>query len=160
MEINHKEIQDHIQLMEQSTFVHLSVNTPAGFPELRAMLNLRNPDFFPTLTALYEREANPFTVYLSTNTSSRKMKFILADPRICVYFTRPQGSHGLQLGGLVEAVEDAQLKRDFWVEGWEQYYHEGIDDPDYTLLRLEPTFARGWYYGRHFEFDPKEMGEG
>jgi general stress protein 26 len=31
-----------------------------------------------------------------------------------------------------------------WVEGWEIYYPKGRDDPDYTVLRVDPLRARGW----------------
>ena len=47
-------------------------------------------------------------------------------------------------GGEIEIVDDLELKKDLWQEGWEKYYPKGYDDPDHTVLRLVPTVAKGW----------------
>ena len=39
---------------------------------------------------------------------------------------------------------------------WEMYFPKGVKDPDYTVLRLLPLFARGWYENFAYEFKLRE----
>jgi general stress protein 26 len=57
---------------------------------------------------------------------------------------------GLMLSGRV--LPDDAAREQLWVEGWERYYSRGRHDPDYTVLRLDPVRARGWYAGEAFDF--------
>jgi general stress protein 26 len=72
------------------------------------------------------------------------MAQIRANPKVSVYFCNPSQFHGLMLGGEIEVVTDAELKKQIWQDGWEIYYPGGADDPEYTILRLLPAFAKGW----------------
>jgi len=63
-----------LEVIESASIVYLSTMDAEGFPSTRAMLNLRNKEQFPHLMAMYEKEENPLTVYLTTNTSSAKIK--------------------------------------------------------------------------------------
>ena len=68
-----------------------------------------------------------------------------------VYFMLPDEFKGLCLSG--RAVADPLARAALWVEGWEMYYPAGPDDPDYTVLRIDPDRARGWSSSRSFDFD-------
>jgi len=57
------------------------------------------------------------------------------------------------LGGEVQVVTDARLKRNIWQDGWECYYPGGPDDPDYAILRLAPKVAKGWHGEGAFGFN-------
>jgi general stress protein 26 len=81
------------------------------------------------------------------------MSQINANPKVSVYFCNPGKFHGLMLGGKIEVVKDADLKKQIWQDGWEIYYPGGVDDPEYTILRLLPAFAKGWYKEGPFEFE-------
>ena len=59
---------------------------------------------------------------------------------------------GLMPAGSVNIEDSPALKRRLWQNGWERYYPEGPDDPDYTILSLNPELAQGWYHSRRFEF--------
>ena len=56
------------------------------------------------------------------------------------------------LSGDIKIITDPEIGRKIWQEGWERYYPAGPTDPDYTVLRLKPTLARGWYKSAKFEF--------
>ena len=58
----------------------------------------------------------------------------------------------MMVSGNIEIVLDLEIKKMLWQDGWESYYPEGPDDPDNTVLRLRPNFARGWYNSAKFEF--------
>ena len=61
----------------------------------------------------------------------------------------------LMLAGIAEIVTDSKLKKQLWQNGWEMYWPGGVDDPEYTVLRLLPAFAKGWSKDGAFEFKLK-----
>lgn len=143
-----------IELMATADAVYLTALGIDGYPRIRAMLNLRNKSQYPNHVHLYDGHDNDFMVYISTNTSSKKLKDIEANPHIGLYYCRPREFFGMSLVGDVEIVEDAAMKEAVWADGWERYYRTTgqPDDPDYTLLRLYPKNARGWNQGEKFAF--------
>ena len=58
------------------------------------------------------------------------------------------------LTGNIKVVDDVEVKKKLWQDGWEMYYPERVDDPDYTILCLTPKKAK--YYHKldrtSFEF--------
>ena len=123
-------------MMEKSSFVNLTTIDSKGFPSTRAMLNLRNREQYPHLITMYSHEKNPLTVYMTTNTSSEKIKEIAENGKACLYFCEPGSFHGILLQGIVEHVTDKEFRKSVWQEGWEIYYPKG--DEDYSVLRFVP----------------------
>jgi len=142
-----------VELMETAPAVYLTTNGPGGYPHTRAMFNLRNREQFPGQVPLFAGHREDLLVYFSTNTSSKKLHQIRADPRVSVYYCSPGQFHGLMLSGDVEALDDSAVRHAIWNEGWERYYPGGPDDPDHTVLCLRPRRAIGWYKATRFEFE-------
>jgi len=142
---NNQVKKDSLKVMEESKAAYLTTIDPNGAPITRAMLNLRNKEQFPEFSSFFKKQENKFHIYISTNTSSSKVAHIEKNPSINVYFCDPDDFKGVMLGGKAEVVEDKKLKREFWLDWWTKYYSEGIDDPDYTLLRLNPKNLRYYY---------------
>ena len=91
--------------------------------------------------AFFREHDEDLLVYLATNTSSRKVRQMQQNPAVAVYYCDPGTFRGVQLSGAVEMVSDSALKRRLWQDGWETYFPTGVDDPDYTVLRLRPESA-------------------
>lgn len=142
-----------LNLMEESKAAFLTTIDPDGFPITRAMFNLRNKEQFPEFSELFEKQQNQFTIYITTNTSSSKVAHLNKNPKMCVYFCDTEDFKGFMLGGSVEIVDDLKLKKKIWLDWWTQYYPEGVEDPDYTLLRLEPKNARYYHKLNHAKFE-------
>ena len=68
--------QECLKLMETVDTAYLSAIDDNGFPQRRAMLNLRNKKQFPALVAMFQRHDQSLLVYLTTNTPSAKMRQI------------------------------------------------------------------------------------
>ena len=134
-----------LKLMEESKAAILTTIDLDGFPITQAMFNLRNKEQFPEFSEFFENQQNQFTIYISTNTSSSKVAHLSKNPKMCVYFCDAEDFKGFMLGGSVEIVDDMELKKKIWLDWWTRYYPEGVEDPDYTLLRLEPKNARYYY---------------
>ena len=142
-----------LKLMEESKAAILTTIDPDGFPITRAMFNLRNKEQFPEFSELFENQQNQFTIYISTNTSSSKVAHLSKNPKMSVYFCDSEDFKGIMLGGSVEIVDDMKLKKTIWLDWWTRYYPEGVEDPDYTLLRLEPKNARFYYKLNQVNFE-------
>jgi len=126
-----------LKVMERQSFVDLTTIDENGFPSTRAMLNLRNKQEYPHMSALYETAQNPLTVFLTTNTSSEKFTEISQNTKACLYYCEAAAFHGILLQGTVEIVTDNEIRKKAWQKGWEIYYPTG--DADYTLLRFVPN---------------------
>ncbi len=133
-----------LELMEMSKAAYLTTIDPNGFPHTRAMTNLRNKDQKPHLESLFLNHQEDYLIIFSTNTSSTKVKHVRENPRVSVYYSRPEKWQGVMFGGKIEIVPGVELKRAIWEEGMERYYPSGYDDPDHTVLRLRPRMAKGW----------------
>ncbi|MEJ2705253.1 MAG: pyridoxamine 5'-phosphate oxidase family protein [Sedimentisphaerales bacterium] len=141
-----------LNLMETADAVYLSTFGEDGFPHTRMLSNLRNTEENPGSAKVLGLDKKDFVVYFATGTSSVKMQQIRANPRVSAYFCNPREFRTLMLGGEVEVVEDLEFKRKLWQDGWEMHWPKGAEDPELTVLKLSPTFARGWYKEGPFEF--------
>ena len=142
--------------MEKVDVVYLSTVDINGFPHTRIMSNLRDKKQHPNLAGMFEQHKEDFLIYMVTSSSSVKMQQIRANPKVSVYlgvYTEvPADFQFLMLCGKIEEVSDPQLKKQLWQAGWEMFWKGGVDDPEYTVLRLMPAFARGGYKESPFEF--------
>jgi general stress protein 26 len=135
------------EIMGRADMLSLATMAEEPYPYVRALFNLRNKRKFPSLAPFFAGKG--LAVYLGTNTSSIKMAQIGNDGWVSVYYMIPREFKGLCLSG--RAIVDADAKEAIWVKGWERYYPSGKSDPDYTVLRVEPVRARGWYTGKPFD---------
>ncbi len=134
-----------LKLMEESKAAILTTIDLDGFPITRAMFNLRNKEQFPEFSEFFNNQQDQFTIYISTNTSSSKVTHLSKNPNMCVYFCDTEDFKGFMLGGSAEIVDDTDVKKQIWLDWWKRYYPKGLEDPDYTLLRLKPKTARYYY---------------
>lgn len=140
-----------LELLKTAKAVYVSTIDENGFPHTRAMFNLRNKAMFPKIASMFKDHQQDFMVLLTTNTSSSKAKQLSANPAVSLYYCTPEKWKGLMLGGEIEFVHDAEVKRRLWQEGWERYYPKGYDDPDHTVLQTFPRVAEGWYGSGKFQ---------
>ena len=144
-----------IELMEIAEAAYVTTIDPDGFPQTRAMFNLRRKEQFPGLTRLFKNHQGDFFVYLTTNTSSPKISHIKKNPKVSIYYCKPSEFRGLMLSGEMETVTDRVEKERVWQKGWEMYYPGGVHDPDHTVLRLRPMTAKYYHQLNSFHFDLK-----
>lgn len=136
-------MQRATDLLETAEATVVTTVDHEGRPQSRAMFNLRNAVQFPGLRAFFATRP-PFEIWLTTNTSSGKLRDLRANPAISVYVCRPAEFRGLMLGGDVEVVDDPAEKGAIWQKNWTLYYPAGCMDPDHTVLRLTPRLVK--YY--------------
>jgi general stress protein 26 len=137
--------QECLRLMETAEVAYLSTIDSDGFPQIRAMVNLRNKEQFSDLTTVFKGHEEDFLIYMTTDTASAKFKQIKANPKVSVYFCDPKQIRGLMLIGEVEIVTDIGIKKQLWRDDWEIHYPNGVDGPEYNILRLLPIYVKCWF---------------
>ncbi len=127
---NEEGIQQALALADHANIVMIGSNGDDGVPNIKAMIKMENEGLK--------------TVWLSTNTSSRRVAQLLRNPKACLYFVDMEKWMGLMLVGEIEVLQDAASRQRLWRDGCERYYPLGVNDPDYTVLRF--TARQGNYY--------------
>ena len=144
------------ELMEKAYAGYLSSIDENGFPYIRAVFNLRCVERFPhPAKIIAEYDEDPYTVYISTNTSSVKVKQITKNNKVAMYFALPNDVKGVMIQGEAKILDDIDFKKSIWMENWTVYYPKGYDDPDFTIIKIQPKLLKGWFRG-HLYFDFKE----
>jgi general stress protein 26 len=136
-----------LDMVRRSDVLVLATKGGDPYPHMRSLFNLRNVKQFPKQQAWLADKG--LSIFLSTNTSSVKVKELGADAWSSVYLVLPGQISGVCLSGQMHSDPAARVP--LWVEGSEQYYPKGIDDPDYMILRLDPVRARGWHAAQPFD---------
>ncbi|APC41360.1 pyridoxamine 5'-phosphate oxidase family protein [Clostridium estertheticum] len=131
-------------LMNKADVVYLSTVTSNNAPETRALLNLRNVNQYPDLVNMFDENESSLVTYVTTNTSSSKMKSIMENPKICLYYCKADEQRGLMLTGEAEIVTDMEIKKVLWHDMWKIFFPGGVTDPDYTIIRLSAVTAKGY----------------
>ena len=144
--------QKCLKLMETADAAYLSTISDDGFPHTRMMGNLRNEQQCIVAKELFEGHDEDFMIYMLTGSSSPKMKQIRANPKVSVYYANAAELHTLLLVGDIEEIDDPDLKQKMWQDEWKIHWPGGAEDPEFTLLRFSPAFAKGWCKDAPFEF--------
>ena len=109
-----------------------------GFPNTKAMLPPRKREGIKA-------------IYFSTNTSSMRVKQYIQNPKACVYFYDKRFFRGVMLKGTMEVLQDVKSREMIWRDGDEKYYSQGVNDPDYCVLKF--TAESGRYYANFHSED-------
>lgn len=125
------DIAQYEQFVTKQKVAYISSIDADGTPCTRAMLAPR-----------YREGIKVF--YFTTNTSSHKVIHYRNNASACLYFCDPKNFRGLMLKGKIEILEDSESKKKIWRFGDIIYYHKGVTDPDYCVLKF--TSTSGEYY--------------
>lgn len=105
-------------------------------------------DGFPCVKAMFapRRIEDGGIYYFTTNISSLRTQQYLINPKASVYFYEKGRFKytGIMLIGTMEVLEDRASRESIWETGDTMYYPQGIDDPDYCVLKF--TTIKGRYY--------------
>jgi general stress protein 26 len=139
--------------MQQAKAAIVTTIDEEGKPHTRSMFNLRNEEKWPKLVPMFQKHEEDFMMLFTTNTSSSKVKHLRKNRTVSVFFVLPDEWQSVMFGGEMVTVEEDDVKKSIWHDGWEKYYPTGYNDPDHTVLRLLPDFAEGWNQSTKFSFE-------
>ena len=144
-----------LELMQAVTDVYLGTVDGDGFPQVRVMGNLRNEQQCKIAEELFAGHDEDFLVYMLTGHSSDKMQQIRANSKVSAYFCNSAEFHTLLLMGNAEEIDDPDLKKRIWQDEWKIHWPAGPEDPEFIILKLLPTRAKGLHKEGAFEFKLK-----
>jgi general stress protein 26 len=134
-----------LDLIKKADAAYLTTIDPNGFPATRAMFNLKNGQQFPRLADFMSQFDTGFTLFFTTNTSSTKIKQIINNRKVSVYYCDTAIYHGVMCQGEIEIVKDKSIKDAIWHDEWQMYYPDGKDSEDYAVLRLGPSYVKQYF---------------
>jgi general stress protein 26 len=129
MDIDYAKSQS-LDLVKKSKIALVGSNGDLGYPNIKAMIKADHEGLK--------------RIWFSTNTSSRRIAQFQSSPKACVYFVDFAEWKGLMLVGEMEILQDHDSRKRLWHSGDEKYYPQGVNDPDYSVLRF--TAKWGNYY--------------
>ena len=118
-------------LIEKQNISFISSIDESGFPNTKAML--------PPI-----KRVGIKTFYWHTNSPSMRIKQYRENPKACIYFYDRRFFRGAMLRGTMEVVDNADIKKELWLEDFSKYYVGGWDGGDYIILKF--TAESGRYY--------------
>ena len=122
---------------KQSSSIISSVDEN-GYPNTKAMLS-------PV-----KREGIK-TFYWHTNSPSIRIKQYKNNPKSCIYFYDEKSFQGVMLKGIMEVIDDNEIKKEIWKDEFSIYYKDGFDGGDFIILRF--TAESGRYYSNFHSED-------
>jgi len=118
-------------LIDKQSVSFISSVDENGYPNTKAML------------APVKREGIK-TIYWHTNSPSMRVKQYRDNPKACIYFCDELSFRGVMLKGTMEVVDDLEVKKEIWKDGFSMYYQGGMDGGDFIILKF--TAETGRYY--------------
>ena len=104
-------------------------------------------DGFPNMKAMFTpRKIDGNCFYFSTNTSSMRAQQFMKNLKASIYvYHRGRFKYeGIMLTGTMEVLQDDGIKQEIWRTGDTMYYKQGVNDPDYCVLKF--TAIKGRHY--------------
>ncbi|MEL4455226.1 pyridoxamine 5'-phosphate oxidase family protein [Lutimonas vermicola] len=93
-----------------------------------------------------------FTVWLGTNSKSRKVTQIKNDPRVTLFYLDQDASGYVMIHGQAQIVDDPIEKQERWKEEWEAFYQN--KEEAYLLIKVTPEWMEVISNTRNIVGDP------
>lgn len=129
------------EVMEAAGFCTLITLDGTGHLQARIM------DPFPA-------EAD-FTVWMATNSGTRKVAQLTSDGRATLFFFDPEGLGYVTLLGTARIIRDPVEEARRWKDEWADFYEDGHRGPDFVLIRFEPDRLEVMSIEHEVASDPK-----
>ena len=110
-------------IMIETRYCALITLDENGHPQARMM------DAFPP--------EDDMTVWLGTNSKSRKVKEIRNDHRVTLYYEAPNAAGYVVIRGKADLVDDPDMKLKYWKQKWDRFYSDQKDE--YLLIKVIPS---------------------
>lgn len=91
--------------------------------------HVRTMDPFPPDTNM--------VIWFGTNSKSRKVKEILNNPNVTLYYPEPKQDGYVVIKGIAEIINDKMEKEMYWKKEWEAFYPG--KEANYILIKVTPV---------------------
>ncbi len=84
------------------------------------------------------------TIWFFSRVSSDKNKEINADNRVQLFYANHSNFEFLTIFGKATILKDVAKAKELWSATAKTWFNEGYDDPELTLLKIEPQDGHYW----------------
>jgi len=98
-------------------------------------------DSRPMSTREVDEEGN---IWFFSRLDSNKNADILNDNRVELLYASPKDSHFLVVSGHAKILKDREKSEELWTIFAKTWFQEGKDDPELSLIKVEPEYAHYW----------------
>jgi general stress protein 26 len=95
----------------------------------------------PMSTRMVDENGN---LWFFSRMDSYKNENILDDSRVQLLYAQPANSHFLSIFGRAKIIKDRQKSDELWTVFAQTWFQEGKDDPELSLIKVEPERAHYW----------------
>jgi general stress protein 26 len=122
-----------LQLYQSQPVVTLVTIDENGYPEARAMANLRQTgalegNVFP---------ADSLDTAFGTSSWRSKIEQVKKNPKASVYILDVKTYRAASILGTIEIVSEPEAKKAYWSKAFSALYPQGPASPSYTVLRFK-----------------------
>ena len=112
-------------------------------------LSLIDQDGYPTTSTLSISKAEGIRqITFGSSLDSNKAKRAKANSRasVCIFDDNYEGDayYNITLVGDIEVVTDPEMKKETWYPGLEEYFPQGVNDPNYCVLKFTTKRYNLW----------------
>ncbi len=83
-------------------------------------------------------------IWFFSREGSHKNQEIEADNRVQLFYSHPSGYQFMSLYGKATILKDNAKAKELWSAIAKTWFNEGYDDPELTLLKIEPVEGHYW----------------
>lgn len=83
-------------------------------------------------------------IWFFSRKGSSKNEEIAADNRVQLFYSNHSNYEFLTLYGTATIIKDGTKAKELWSTVAKTWFNEGYDDPELTLLKVEPTDGHYW----------------
>ena len=83
-------------------------------------------------------------LWFFSNKNSTRNKNIEKDNRVQLFFSNSNNYQFLSLFGTAQVVINKEKAKDLWTPIVKNYFHDGVDDADLTIIKVTPHEAHYW----------------
>ena len=94
-----------------------------------------------------------FTVWLGTNSETRKVSQIKNNPNVSLYYQDSDASGYVVIHGKAQIIDDQNEKQKRWKDAWEAFYPN--NRKGYLLIKVSSEWMEVLSYSRGITGDPK-----
>lgn len=132
---------------------HESLAGTKAADKIRAVAQTANVCLFGTAVGQHPLTVRPMAVqsvdatgnlWFLSSRSSHTNQHLAQDARVQLLFANPGSSEYLTLEGTAVVSDDPALRRAHWTPIAKTWFHEGVDDSELTVIRVEPHDGYYW----------------
>jgi len=83
-------------------------------------------------------------IWFFSRSTSHKNAEIKKDDRVQLFYSNPGSSEFINISGTASIIRDIYKAKDLWSIWAKTWFPDGVDDPELTLIKVEPSDVHYW----------------